>query len=112
MTVVFITHSLEEAAYLGTRLLALSQYYDGFNTDSDHGATIVEDVCLDTLARSTDIKRKPEFIELVTRIRRTAFDPDVIQSVDDFNLTHPDSFTIESTNTLKTLTQKDSTNEA
>ncbi|CCN40090.1 ABC transporter related [Vibrio nigripulchritudo FTn2] len=107
MTVIFITHSLEEAAYLGTRLLALSQYYDGYPSAKGHGATIVEDVCLDELARSTDIKHKPEFLELVARIRRSAFDPDVIQSVDDFNLTHPDSFCVKSAKSFHSPNKKE-----
>ena len=52
MTILFITHDLEEAVYLGSRIVALSQYYTDENGKKrDHGARIVYDRKI-----STDIK--------------------------------------------------------
>lgn len=94
LTILFVTHSLEEACFVGTRLIALSQYYsEGNNLVSQHmGAKIVEDHLLNKNASSTDTKDRPEFIELINRVRSNAFDPKILQHINDFNLSHPDSF--------------------
>ncbi|MFH1210543.1 MAG: ABC transporter ATP-binding protein [archaeon] len=99
MTVFFVTHDLEEAVYLGTRIIALSQYYHGDADgaegikNSKHGARIVADYKLPRVALSTSIKEKAEFGQLIQQIRREAFDPQYLQDIDVFNLKHPDSFT-------------------
>lgn len=92
LTVLFVTHSLEEACYVGTRLLALSQYYDSGDKDNLHGATVVEDHMLPKVAQSTEIKRDPAFQQLMANVRASAFDPDQLQRMTEFNLKHPDSF--------------------
>jgi len=90
-TVFFVTHDLEEAAFLGTRLLALSKFYsDGRrNDDPGRGAKIVCDVELARKASSTDVKRDTEFHDLIAHVREQAFDPEILQHVSDFDLTHP-----------------------
>ena len=90
MTVFFVTHDLEEAAYLGTRLLALSKYYtDGRpKNDPGKGAKIVCDFSLERAVSSVDIKRDARFRDLITQIRNDAFDPDILQHVREFNLDH------------------------
>jgi NitT/TauT family transport system ATP-binding protein len=95
LTVLFVTHSLEEACFVGTRLIALSQYYHSGDDFNDHGATIVEDHRLEKDLHSTHSKNDPKFQKLISGIRNTAFDPAVNQHLNDFNLKHPDSFRTE-----------------
>jgi NitT/TauT family transport system ATP-binding protein len=98
LTILFITHSLEEACFVGSRLIALSQYYDsGFEADN-HGATIVEDHPLSRVAHSTEIKQNPAFQKLILDVQSRAFDPHVRQQIQLFNLNHPDSFRPELAN--------------
>lgn len=93
MTVFFITHDLEEAVYLGTRILVLSQYYSDDRGQGVHrGAKVVSDYQLPRVAASTATKHSAEFVALIERIRREGFSPDHLQHVHDFNLNHPDSF--------------------
>ncbi len=95
LTVLFITHSLEEACFVGTRLIALSQYYTSGDDNYLHGATIVEDHELETVATSTDVKHSAEFQDLIRNVREKAFNPDVLQHMKEFNLKHPDSYRTE-----------------
>lgn len=94
MTIVFVTHDLEEAVFLGTRIVALSQYYDDSRDEDieDRGAKIVCDYPLPAVALSTMVKTKPNFGELIQQIRKEGFDPEYRQQVTQFNLDHPDSF--------------------
>jgi NitT/TauT family transport system ATP-binding protein len=93
MTVFFVTHDMEEAIYLGTRVLVLSQHYmDDRGAGAARGARIVGDYALPNAASSTKVKTQPEFLELVSEIRRIGFDPKVLQHVSEFNLQHPESF--------------------
>lgn len=94
-TVFFVTHDLEEAAFLGTRILVLSQYYSdgrGRKTGVNRGAKIAADYQLPRAATSTDSKKTREFTDLIDRIRKEGFDPEFLQHAREFNLTHPDSF--------------------
>lgn len=100
MTIFFVTHDMEEAVYLGTRVLVLSQHYmDDRGPGARRGARIVADYALESAVASTKVKTRPEFLELVAQIRQDGFDPGNLQHVRDFNLRHPDSF--------RTLTQEE-----
>ena len=95
MTIFFVTHDLEEALFVGTRILVLSQYYTdgrGELPNGERGARIVADYHLPQMASSTEIKHNPEFVQLLEHIRQEGFNPNYLQHARAFNLKHPDSF--------------------
>jgi NitT/TauT family transport system ATP-binding protein len=95
MTVFFITHDLEEAAFLGTRLLVLSQYYSddrGSGLEVNRGSKIVADHAMARHKSGTSVKHSPEFGDLIQQIRQEGFNPEFLQHAKEFNLTHPNAF--------------------
>lgn len=95
MTVFFVTHDLEEALFVGTRVFVLSQYYTddrGSGTQISRGAKVVADYQLQPVASSAEVKNNPDFVELIEKIRQAGFDPRHLQHAKDFNLKHPDAF--------------------
>lgn len=94
MTILFVTHDLEEGLYLGTRLIALSRYYmdDRELADDKRGAKIVLDWELAHRAVGPSVKETAEFGQAIQNVRREAFDPQYRQHVRGFELTHSTSW--------------------
>ena len=93
MTIFFVTHDLEEAVFVGTRIIVLSQYYtDDRGPDVARGSRIVADHHLSEVASATTVKHDPEFVRLIESLRKDGFSPDHLQHVGQFNLNHSDSF--------------------
>lgn len=95
MTIFFVTHDLEEAVFLGSRIIALSQYYTDGRGNGKHvkrGARIVCDYTLDKEPLPAMVKSTAKFGEVIQHIRHKAMSEDCHQHVTDFDLQHPDSF--------------------
>jgi NitT/TauT family transport system ATP-binding protein len=89
-TVLFVTHSLEEALFMGTRLIVISQYYK--HDDGTEGAKIVKDIEIPWAhPRSTRIKNTVEFKDLMEAIKYEGLNPAYLQNIGNFDLSHKDS---------------------
>lgn len=94
LTIFFVTHDLEEACFLGSRLLVLSQYYtdDRGENSKLRGGKVVADYPLPRFANATTVKNDPEFKEFIGKVRQEGFDPQHLQHAKEFNLHHADKF--------------------
>jgi NitT/TauT family transport system ATP-binding protein len=90
MTIFFVTHDLEEALFLGTRIIVLSPYYTTDDGPAE-GAKIVLDKKLPGPA-ATRVKYSPEFNQLLEEVKLRGFVKDYRQHISEFDLSHPDSW--------------------
>lgn len=89
-TVLFVTHSLDEAVFMGTRVIVISQFFK--HKGEEEGAKIVKDIPIPwPHPRSTKIKNTVEFKNLMESIKYEGLDPDYLQDIGDFDLSHRDS---------------------
>jgi NitT/TauT family transport system ATP-binding protein len=92
MTIIFVTHDLDEACYVGTRVVGLSQYWSDGAGKPGVGAVIVAD--LPTPGghpKPTAIRATAEFNALLEQVKREALDPGNRQRLRQFNLNHRDA---------------------
>ena len=92
MTIVFVTHDLEEACYLGSRIVGLSQYWTGDDGSPGEGAKIVIDKR--TPGRDvnpTSFKYSPDFAGFLEKVRNDVLDPQTRRRVSQFDLDHRDA---------------------
>jgi len=82
-TIFFVTHDLEEAIFVGGRLLVLSSFYE--HEKDEQGSKLVMDVPTPRTQTTSD-KKRGEFREFIESVRQQGFDPDYRQHVKDFDL--------------------------
>jgi len=91
ITIIFVTHELDEAIYLGSRVIALSKNYTVHNHHVQ-GARIVGDYNLGREIKAPTVKTDPEFQRLKREIHNNCMDPAQITEAATFHGNHPDSF--------------------
>jgi NitT/TauT family transport system ATP-binding protein len=92
LTVMFVTHDLDEAIKLGTRLVCLSQYWTDENGERGKGSKIVVDrKVMGGDERPSTFVQKQEFRDLVDSIGHKVLDSRNLQSIGQFDLSHPDA---------------------
>ena len=92
LTVFFVTHDLDEAVVLGTRLICLSQYWSQDDGSRGVGAKIVVDKkVLGGAEKPSTFHEGEEFRDTVFNIRKAGLDDRHLQAQAHFDLSHEDA---------------------
>lgn len=92
LTVFFVTHDLDEAVVLGTRLICLSQYWSQDDGSRGVGAKIVVDKkVLGGAEKPSTFHEGDEFRDTVFNIRKAGLDDRHLQAQALFDLSHEDA---------------------
>jgi NitT/TauT family transport system ATP-binding protein len=92
MTVVFVTHNVAEALFLGTRVIGLSQHWEHDDKSRGQGARIVVDAPAGGQhPKPTEYKYSAGFNALLKKIREDVLDSSQRTRVSEFNLSHQDA---------------------
>jgi len=88
-TVFFVTHDLEEALYIGSRIIVLSQYHN-MHDGKSHGAQVVYDKVLPPELNflPTDLKDTSKFRHMIGELMKIGFEPKINEEIDTFNKQH------------------------
>jgi len=112
MTIFFVTHDLDEAIEISSRMICLSQFYTDDRGDIDYrGAKIVYDADMKHIPLDSGAKYRDDVIQLREKIFEVGFDPTHNQHVRDFDLNHEDSFQTLTNDENRSTTIKGDTNE-
>jgi NitT/TauT family transport system ATP-binding protein len=91
LTIIFVTHAIEEAVYLGTRVVGLSKFWLDSDGKPGNGATIVLDRQItDQYPRPLEIMDTPNFHDNFVQVKRL-IETSRRVSRDQFDLSHPDA---------------------
>jgi NitT/TauT family transport system ATP-binding protein len=84
-TIMIVTHELNEAIYVGDRVIGLSQYWDwkGAGLAASPGATFIYDK-LAPVYHPTSAREFEQFGNQRSEIRKAVFDPEFLQARDEF----------------------------
>jgi NitT/TauT family transport system ATP-binding protein len=92
LTIIFVTHMMEEAILLGTRVIGLSKYWEDDEGKPGKGATIVLDRQIEQpYPRPDEFADTKEFHDTCTSLHRLVLDTTRRIPRAQFDLSHPDA---------------------
>lgn len=101
MTILFVTHDLEEAIFLGRRVAVLSQHFQTDDPLHNGGSRIVMDIAIPFPSpRSPELKESAELNMVMERVRRNP----ALRALKDAGLLHDSKFVLEHPDSIPELT--------